>query len=153
MPKIMALRCNGCNFTLNLSWGYEFVINDAGKRLVLPKYEFIHDYAVEVLCSDGHDPSKLSVPKGWLPRYMNLSSNYGTSITHNEFLESRIGSYTTMVCKSCLKVFFIDKEKDPISCTNCESKEVIEINEHIAELACLKCSDGMMLKHGRTILA
>lgn len=111
MPPILCTRCSKCEFILWPRW-YMYVTDNAGKRIACPH------------------PNEFRV----------IYSVLGKNIS-DEVRKQRTGIKRGYLCMDCLSIIELDRDRDKIVCSKCNSSRLAAEDDLIGN-ACPICKEG-----------
>lgn len=113
MPPISRFKCNKCDFEMPSGWGsYIYVVDALGKRVVC-----------------GHPGEG-----------MKIQEITGLSVTEAE-QKGLVGKSSYCICLNCLTQSELDLVKDPKTCKECGSDQIVSEKELVGR-KCPKCQIG-----------
>ncbi|MEN6615265.1 MAG: hypothetical protein ABFD12_01805 [Syntrophorhabdus sp.] len=123
-----ALHCKNCGFLLPCpSWGFFYVIDNDGNKLVLER-QCESAIIAEALGINEDDISE----RGFSPEHSEASV---------QLMQERVGYKTFSLCRTCLGQSAFDKARDIVKCPSCGSHDVRTLIQLIGS-TCPNCGKG-----------
>lgn len=120
MAALMKYTCNNCAFSVeNWSDGSSYIQfpNSERQYFYHPGEDMVYDYMEKFL---GHVPSPEEKKSLW-EKYVSHEGEF--------------------ICKTCLKSTELDPVRDPVRCSHCHSKQIMDADK-LEKAPCFKCNKG-----------